>query len=82
MAHISAHQVSPDEVEELCQGPYIDGEAKKGRIILIGPTSRGRMLAAILDPEPEAGVYYPVSARAASRKERRQYQQARGEEKQ
>jgi len=36
------------------------------------------MLAAILDPEPETGVYYPVSARPASRRERRLYQEAKG----
>ncbi len=61
----------------MCHGPYMDGEANRGRIIVIGPTSTGRMLAAILDPEPEPGVYYPVSARPASRKERRQYQEAK-----
>jgi uncharacterized DUF497 family protein len=73
-AHIARHDVTPEEVEQLSQGPYIDGEANKGRIILIGPTAAGRMLAAILDPEPEPGVYYPVSARPASRKERRRYE--------
>ena len=80
MAHVARHEVTPAEVEEVCHGPYIDGEANKGRIILIGPTSSGRMLAAILDPEPEPGVYYPVSARLASRKERRQYQEVMGGE--
>lgn len=75
MAHIAGHQVTPDEVEELCHGPHVDGEADKGRIILIGPTVAGRMLAAILDPEAQAGVYYPVSARPASRKERRKYEE-------
>ncbi len=81
-AHIARHDVTRDEAEEVCHGPYIDGEANKGRIILIGPTATGRMLAVILDPEPEPGVYYPVSARPASRKERRQYQEAKGCEQQ
>lgn len=78
--HIAQHHVTPDEVENICHGPYMDGEANKGRIFLIGPTGTGRMLAAILDPEPEQGVYYPVSARTASRKERRQYQEGKAGE--
>ena len=82
MAHIARHQVIPEEVQELCHGSYIDGEAHKGRIILIGPTAAGRMLAAILDPEPEPAVYYPVSARPASRKERRTYEEEKGGDQQ
>ena len=39
------------------------------------------MLAIILDPEPEKGIYYPVTARAASRKERNEYKIAKGGEK-
>jgi uncharacterized DUF497 family protein len=35
------------------------------------------MLAVVLDPEGE-DVYYPVTARAASRKERRYYHQQKG----
>lgn len=72
-AHIARHDVVRDEVEEACLGdPYTD-EGKKDRIRLIGPTNIGRMLAVILDPEEEKGVYYPVTARPASRKERRLY---------
>jgi hypothetical protein len=36
------------------------------------------MLAVILDPEEEEGVYYPVTARPASRKERRLYREQKG----
>jgi uncharacterized DUF497 family protein len=74
-AHIARHDVLPDEVEAACHSdPYTD-EGKKGRIRLVGPTNAGRILAVILDPEDEAGVYYPVTARPASRKERRLYQE-------
>ncbi|MCL4544783.1 MAG: hypothetical protein M1118_09355 [Chloroflexi bacterium] len=45
-----------------------------------GPTLLGRMLTVILDPEPEPDVYYPVTARPASRQERRHYQETRGGE--
>lgn len=79
VAHIFCHQVIPEEVEEACQSddPYTD-QGEKGRIRLVGPTARGRMLAVILDPEEEEGVYYPVTARPASRKERRLYRQQKG----
>lgn len=79
VAHIARHQVTPEEVEEACHAdaPYTD-EGKKGRIRLVGPTLSGRLLAVILDPEEEEGVYYPVTARPASRKERRLYQQQKG----
>jgi uncharacterized DUF497 family protein len=41
-----------------------------GRLILIGPTDAGKMLAVVLDPLG-IGVHCPVTARPASRKERR-----------
>jgi uncharacterized protein len=73
-AHIARHEVTPEEVEEMCQAyPQTEG-AKKGRIRVTGRTSNGRVISAFLDPEPEEGVYYPVSARVASRKERRAYE--------
>ena len=48
-----------------------------GRYVLIGPTNSGRMLAIILEPEG-AGVFFRVTARPASRKERRRYETTRG----
>lgn len=36
------------------------------------------MLAVILDPEGEEGVYYPATARPASRRERRLYGERKG----
>jgi hypothetical protein len=38
------------------------------------------MLAIILDPEKEPGIYYPVTARPVSRKELRAYELAKGGE--
>ena len=77
IAHIAQHQVTADEAEEVCHGDPIQLQSYVGRIILIGPTQAGRMLAVVLDPEGE-DVYYPVTARPASRKERRYYQQQKG----
>jgi uncharacterized DUF497 family protein len=79
VAHIARHQVTPDEVEQVCHGEPIESQAYAGRIMLIGPSQAGRLLSVVLDTEG-AGAYYPVTARAASRKERRIYQQERGGE--
>ncbi len=71
--HIAEHEVIPDEVEEICQANSQTEGAKKGRIRVTGLTKNGRLISVFLDPEPEDGVYYPVSARDASKKERRSY---------
>jgi uncharacterized DUF497 family protein len=42
--------------------------------MFIGPTEAGRMLAVVLEPV-SASDYYPVTARSASRKERRVYRE-------
>lgn len=78
VAHIAHHDVTPAEAEEVCQGTYIIRQAYKGRVMLIGPTKTGRILAVILETEGEE-AYYPVTARPASRKERRLHQQRAGE---
>jgi uncharacterized DUF497 family protein len=72
--HIARHSVIPEEVEELCQTNPQTEVANKGRIRITGITGSGRIISAFLDPEPEKGVYYTVSARDASKKERRSYE--------
>lgn len=70
--HIARHDVTPDEVEAVCHGTPLTSSTYDGRIRVVGPTSSGRMLTAILAPRGR-GVYYPVTARPASRKERQLY---------
>ena len=77
IAHIARHQVTVDEVEEVCHGDPVSLQSYLGRIVVVGPTLAGRMLAVVLDPEG-GDVYYPVTARPASRKERRYYQHQKG----
>lgn len=74
ITHIARHTIIPNEVEEICQASSQVENANKGRIRITGVTKKGRIISAFLDPEPEKGMYYPVSARDASRKERRNYQ--------
>lgn len=74
VTHIARHQVSPEEVEDACQNSPMVSQSYMGRLRVIGPTDFGRMLIVILDPESN-DVYYPVTARPASRKERRRYEE-------
>jgi len=76
-AHMARHGVVPDEVEEVCHAEYIEREAYKDRVMLIGPTGAGKLLAVVLEPVDE-GIYYAVTARPASRRERRIYQIEKG----
>jgi uncharacterized DUF497 family protein len=70
VAHIARHGVLPEEVEHVCQSDPVVQAGKKGRLLVFGPTPDGRVLAVVLDGEPETGTYYPVTARLASRRER------------
>ncbi|MBI3734738.1 MAG: BrnT family toxin [Chloroflexi bacterium] len=79
VAHIARHQVVPAEVEQVCHGDHLVRETHHTRLMLIGPTRRGRMLVIILAPEAD-DQYYVVTARPADRRERRLYEQEqRGE---
>lgn len=81
VAHIARHEVTPEEVEEVCHGEPVVQVGKKGRSLVFGPTLSGRMLTVVLDPESsEEGVYYPVTARPTSRRERTIYASERGGE--
>ena len=80
VAHIARHGVVPQEVEEACQGTYISYESYDQRFEVIGATQHGRILTIILDPEPEEGVYYVVTAHPASRKDRALYRKEKGGE--
>ena len=70
--HIARHGVIPDEVEEVCAARFIVRESYGGRFVVIGQTLAERTLAFILEPDYD-GLYYIVTARPASRRERRTY---------
>jgi uncharacterized DUF497 family protein len=75
IAHIARHDVTSEEVEEVCHGDaFFSENTYKGRIRVIGPNATGRLLTVILAPEGQ-GIYYPVTARPASRKERQRYRE-------
>ena len=70
--HIAKHDVTLKEVEEVASGDAIQLQSYKGRIVLVGATRAGRVLAVVVGAVPgEPGAYYVFSARPASRKEQR-----------
>ncbi len=76
VAHIARHHVVPQEVDEVCHSDPVARAAKKGRLLIIGPTLRKRMLAVVLDKEKDG--YYVETARPADRKERWIYRHEKG----
>jgi uncharacterized DUF497 family protein len=78
--HIARHNVTPDEVEQACQREPITKEAKQGRIMAIGQTQAGRILAIVLAPSEDEGIYFVVTARTADKKERQLFRQTKGGE--
>ena len=66
--HIAQHGVLPEEVEDICQGKCEVVESYRKRLLIIGKTQKGRLLAIVLSPEDknlrlyENGIYYPITA--------------------
>lgn len=82
VAHIARHNVTPEEVEQVCHTDPVVQKGKERRLLVFGPTDSGKMLAVILDKEEEKDVYYPITAYKASKKLIRIYlKQKGGEEK-
>ena len=79
VAHIrDKHSVPQEEAEQVCFGKPVIRVSYAGRMMAIVVTGAGRMLAVVLDPESEAGAFYPVTTRPASRQERRLNREAKG----
>ena len=66
--HLAKHNITPEEVEQVCHGQHHAVESYRGRIQLTGITKNERKLIIILSPEDrklkryQTGVYYPVTA--------------------
>jgi len=67
--HIQKHHVTQDEVEEAAHNIIAHKKAKKGRYLIIGRVG-SRILSVVINRKG-IGVYYPVTARDAARKERK-----------
>jgi uncharacterized DUF497 family protein len=74
-ARVAEHRVTPAEVEALCQGDPLALRSAVDRLIVIGSTRAGRDLTVVLAPLA-ADTYEVVTARPATRRERRHLQAA------
>lgn len=72
VAHIAKRGIQPRDVEDVCQAAHIVRQGYDQRIMIIGPNRRYRMIAVVLDAKGD-GVYHPITARPASRRERKLY---------
>ncbi len=68
--HITKHSVSVDEVEGAIKNLIAHKKGKKGRYIAIG-RFESRLISVIIRRKT-TGVYYPVTARDSSKKERKE----------
>lgn len=68
-SHIKKHNVTVDEAEEAIKNFTGHKIAKKGRYIAMGRS--GKRLISLVVRKEGAGVYYPVTARDSSKKERK-----------
>ena len=69
--HITKHNVTPDESEEVVRSEPLIEESYRGRYRIIGETKEQRVLVVIIGENPRIdGLYYVFSTRPASRRER------------
>lgn len=73
------HHISIEEAEEVCQSTFVALTGYNNRLLLVGPTVRGNLLTVVVAPEKE-GIFYIVTARPASKKERHYYREQKAQE--
>jgi uncharacterized DUF497 family protein len=76
VAHISRHQVSPEEVEEVLTGDPVVLRGPDGRYLAYGRTANGRQLFAVYVSRP-GGRIRVLTAREMTDKEKRFYRKRR-----
>ena len=67
--HIRKHNVRQDEVEEMAKNIVMHKKAKVGRYLILGRV--GSRILSVAVSKKATGVYYPVTARDAGKKERK-----------
>lgn len=70
IGHIGKHGVKVIEIEEACGQPIKAFRSYQNRLIILGKTKDSRLLTIILVKQ-DKGIYYVITARDISRKERR-----------
>lgn len=70
--HIAQHNVSPQEVEEVCFGQHIAFLGRNRRYILYGKSNGGRHLKVVLERR-HGTVFRPITAYDMTDKEKHKY---------
>lgn len=74
--HIQKHGITQSDAESVVWEASIAESTYKNRWLILGPRGDGRILALVVGEVPnQPGRFYPFSARPASRKERRMYEE-------
>lgn len=66
--HLARHNISPEEVEEICHRKYKITESYRKRLLIVGKTTKGRKIVIVLSPEDRNleyygnGIYYVITA--------------------
>ena len=68
IGHIKKHNVTQDEVEELAKNMLVHQKVKQRRFAIIGRV--GLRILTVIVNRKDTGIYYPVTARDAAKKER------------
>jgi uncharacterized DUF497 family protein len=80
LEHIKKHGITVSEVEEATGGDAIYRASYKNRLLLTAPTSAGQMVTVVIGESPHKRYrWYVFSARPASRVERREYAERKGD---
>lgn len=69
---IARHQVTPEEVEDVCFGFHISRAEHGGRYVLSGQSAEGRYLNVVIE-RVRGGVFRPITAFAMSERYKRSY---------
>ena len=72
VGHIKKHNVKVEEVEEVCKTTNIALSTYEKRLIILGETTKGKLITIILSPEDNDN-FYVVTARDMSKIERKYY---------
>lgn len=74
--HIAEHDVLPEEVEQVCNSNPFVRKARNETLAVYGQSDEGRYLMVFLGKRGKH-VYYPITARDMTDRERRTFQKAR-----
>jgi uncharacterized protein len=78
LAHIARHGVVPEEVEQSLKDEMaLFLKARQGRVMVLGRAG-ARLIATVLNEQETEGLFYVITARDMSKKERAYYRTQKG----